>query len=382
MSYRVKNLSYNKNIVLSNEVNLNTSLKNESVYPMNNIQVDKVFYSIYELKRKFDRNDKKILLDSDFQRNSVWKPMQKSELVESVLMGLPLPLFYFFEDKLGRLIVIDGRQRLSTFFEYLDDGFKLNKLKILTEFSGKKFSELDYLAQVKIEDYQIQTNVIKPPTPDQIKFDIFDRVNRGGTKLTNQEIRNALYQGSSTLLLKAICTSKEFLDATDNSFQKNARMKERQMILRFLAFELYFNNKLLDDDGNNYEYKNDIDDLLGKTMEYLNVLKDNQQAINEIEKYVLYCLANSKYYLDKHAFRLNQNKKSPINMNLFECIMHLMGNIPKEDNDIKNIIKQKISKLYSNVEFLESLRRHRDNLNNVKLRYNMINEIISEVNSK
>ena len=380
MSNNVKNLSYDENII-SNEDELDTSFKNESVYPMNNIQVDKAYFSIYELKRKFDRKDKKIVLDSDFQRNSVWGLLQKSELIESVLMGLPLPLFYFFEDKLGRLIVIDGRQRLTTFFEFLDDKFKLKKLRILPEFSDKKFSELQYIAQGKIEDYQIQANVIKPPTPDQIKFDIFDRVNRGGTQLNKQEIRNALYQGNSTQLLKDICSTKEFSDATDNAFHNNARMKDRYLILRFIAFELYFNNKLLDDDGKLYEYKNDIDDLLGKTMEYMNNL--DAQEIEVIKKDTLYCLKNAYYYLGKDGFRLNQNnRRSPINMNIFECLMHLMKNIPVNNSNIKSDVKIHVDNLLINEEFLESIRRHRDNLNNVKIRYNKINNIIKELKIK
>lgn len=384
MSIKVNNLSYDKSII-SDEEELNTSFKNEGEYPMNNIQVDKAVYSIYELKRKFDRKDQKIVLDSDFQRNSVWDITQKSELIESVLMGLPLPLFYFFEDRLGRLIVIDGRQRITTFFEFMDDKFALKKLMILPEFSGSKFSELEYLAQVKIEDYQIQTNVIKPPTPDQIKFDIFDRVNRGGTQLNKQEIRNALYQGNSTQLLKDICSTDVFSNVTDNAFHNNTRMKDRYLILRFIAFELYFECKLFDDDGELYEYKNDIDDLLGRTMEYLNNLDDNE--IEDIKKFTFYSLENSYFYFGKHGFRLSQgqkqsNRRSPINMNLFECLMHLMRNIPLGKHSIKSDIQLRVNHLLINDVFLESIRKHRDNLNNIVTRYNMVNNIIKELNIK
>lgn len=91
-----------------NEINVHGQ-DSEQIYPMNGIKVDKGFYTVFELKRKYDAKNKRIILDSDFQRDDVWKAEQKAELVESVLMGLPLPIFYFNQDKYGRLIVIDGR---------------------------------------------------------------------------------------------------------------------------------------------------------------------------------------------------------------------------------------------------------------------------------
>lgn len=359
--------------LVENEDELNAALSNESVYPMNYIKVEKGFYTVFELKRKFDSKDKKIILDSDFQREEVWKPIQKSELIESILMGLPLPIFYFNEDKKGRLIVIDGRQRLTALFEYLDNEFSLGKLKILPELSGKKFDNLDAITQSKIEDYQIQAHVIQPPTPDRIKFDIFDRVNRAGTQLNKQEIRNALYQGNSTKLLKSISKSKEFLSATNSTFQKNSRMKDRYIILRYLAFYLYFDRRLLDD-GALYEYKNDIDDLLGRTMEYLNNCDENE--IKDIEDKTIICLKNAYYYLGENGFRLIRNgKKSPINMNVFECLMYLMSKLSIENSNIKNIVKFAVDEMLKNPEFLDSIGNHRDSWAKIKTRFEMADYI-------
>jgi len=123
-------MGYNENeAIVENEDELEASHSTGDVYPMQTIKVSKGFYSVYELKRKFDRKDRGIVLDSSFQREGVWGQGQKSELVESVLMGLPLPIFYFNEDKKGRLIVVDGRQRLTALFEFIDCKFKLGDLK-------------------------------------------------------------------------------------------------------------------------------------------------------------------------------------------------------------------------------------------------------------
>ena len=100
-------------------------------YPNLSIKIEQAQYSIFELKRRYDKG--KICLDPDFQRNAVWNQRQKSELIESVIMGIPLPLIYLAENEDGKLVVVDGRQRLSTFFEFLDDKFKLKNLKILME---------------------------------------------------------------------------------------------------------------------------------------------------------------------------------------------------------------------------------------------------------
>lgn len=150
-------LTENEEIVLDNqneEMDIN-GREDEQIYPMNGIKVDKGFYTIFELKRKFDSSEKRIILDSDFQREEVWNLQRKIELVESVLMGLPLPIFYFNQDKYGRLIVVDGRQRLTALFEYMDDKFSLNKLKILPQMDGLKFSDLTPIMASRIEDYQL-----------------------------------------------------------------------------------------------------------------------------------------------------------------------------------------------------------------------------------
>lgn len=160
------------------------------------VRVTKKDFSIYELLRKYKQD--KLILGVSFQRRKVWDEKQKCELIESILMGLPLPIFYFKQLDNSRYVVVDGKQRLSALFEYLSNEFALKNLKILDFLNTKKFKDLEDtlgIYQSQLEDFQIYSHVILPPTPDKILFDIFDRVNRGGTRLNKQEIRNALYQG-------------------------------------------------------------------------------------------------------------------------------------------------------------------------------------------
>ncbi|MBO0584573.1 DUF262 domain-containing protein [Clostridium botulinum] len=121
-----------RNPELEGEESLDPEKELSSIYSLENIKIDPGYFSVFELKRKYDRtkNKKKresteytkadkrnqIILDSDFQREKVWNRKQQSELIESVLMGLPIPIMYLSEDKFGNLIVVDGRQRLTAFF--------------------------------------------------------------------------------------------------------------------------------------------------------------------------------------------------------------------------------------------------------------------------
>lgn len=358
-------------IIVDNQEELNIdNQEEENIYPMREINVEKGFFTVFELKRKYDSADKRIILDSDFQREDVWSREQESELVESVLMGLPLPIFYFNQDKYGKLIVVDGRQRLTALFEYLDDLYPLTKLKVLPNENKKVFSELSPLLQGRIEDYQIQAHVISPPTPDRLKFDIFDRVNRGGTKLNKQEIRNALYQGYATKMLNTIVKSDEFFKATGGAFKKEKRMKDKYLITRFLAVYLLRNDLLQSDNGNRYQYKGDIDELLGKSMDYLNY--SSLVQANRFEKLILNTLSKSYFYLGEDAFRLMKNdRKTPINMNVFETIMYCLTYVPDYNLSIKQELSLEVNTLINSTVFRDNIGNHRDSESKLDNRLNM-----------
>lgn len=293
-------------------------------------------------------------------------------------MGLPIPVMYLFEDKSANLIVVDGRQRLTAFFEFLDNNYALTELKILKELNGKKFKNIDPIYQSKLEDYQLITQVIKPPTPDAIKFQIFDRVNRGGTPLNNQEMRNALYQGNATKLLKKLADSDEFKDATLNGL-KSKRMKDKYIILRSIAFYLWVVKELKSKKGDLIEYKGDMDDFLGKTMEYLNFI--STEKLLEIEEKFILAMKNAKRILGESAFRLSKREngnKSPINMNVFEIVVYIMIVLGHKSN-LDKIIHEKYLELINSKSFLDNIANHRDFVNKIDDRIKMINKKFIEV---
>lgn len=237
-------------------------------YPDLSIKIESARFSIFELKRRYDRG--MICVDPDFQRLAVWSNKQKSELIESVIMGIPLPLIYLAENADGKLVVVDGRQRLTTFFEFLNNSFRLRDLKILKQINGMNIQEMDknikYSRYVTmIEDTQLAVQIIKHPTKDRVRFDIFDRVNRGGTPLNKQEMRNALYQGNATKLLNRLSHMLSFKKATGNSISP-IHMKDKYIILRALCFYLLYQGEIVNSNNEKIEYRSDMEEFLGTGM--------------------------------------------------------------------------------------------------------------------
>lgn len=342
------------------------------------VRVTKKDFSIYELYRKYKKQQ--LVLEVDFQRNTVWEPKQKCELIESILMGLPLPIFYFKQQNNSTYVVVDGKQRLSTLFEFLNNGFTLKSLKILKFLNGKKFKDLtDELGiyQSQLEDYQVYSHVILPPTPDKILFDIFDRVNRGGTKLNKQEIRNALYHGRGLKMITAVTKSEEFVKATRIEHKKDSRMKGSYLVTRFLAFYLLFNG-LLDKDGKQYEYTGDLDDLIEVTLTKLN--QTLLEELEQIGKFTIKCLERANDILGKGAFRKEVNESKPINMNIFETTLYFMALMQKNNVVVpQKVVYEALKRTINSDEFLDYIGNSRDNAVKVYGRFQLMEKVFEEI---
>ncbi|MFT7682416.1 MAG: hypothetical protein ACI935_001890 [Moritella dasanensis] len=290
-------------------------------YPMSPdtpIRIAKEQYSVFQLLRQ--EKQQRIILSPDFQRNDTWKDPDRSELIESVLLGIPLPLIYLFEDEYGVRQVIDGKQRITALKRFFYNDLKLVGLKMMPHLVGKKFAEIDPYLQAKLEDFQLNTYVIQPPTPEYVKYIIFERVNRSGRQLNKQEMRHGLYQGKVTQLLEDLSVSDAFLTATSKSINPE-RMRDKYLILRFIAFYLYRTQQL-----GNYQYNADIDDLLAYTMKFINT-KATDETINNIKQACKIGVNNAFQLLGTDAFRFKakeNGKRRRINMGLFEMLVYAL----------------------------------------------------------
>lgn len=345
------------------------SVENDEVYPLSSIRIEKGRMSLYEVKRQYEER-KQLVLDPEFQREYVWTQKQKSELIESVLMGIPIPIVYLFQTRDARIQVVDGRQRIGAVIDFMNDKFKLTELKIIKSIKGKKFIDLESIQQRKIEDYQIDTYLIQPPTPERVKFDIFDRVNRGGTKLNNQEMRNALYQGQSTKLLKELSELDSFKKATNDSI-KPKQMKDRYIILRFIGFYLYF-SKQLDD----IEYKSNIDDFLAEVMQYLNktdskVIVELRDMFDKTMQFAYRNFGNDVFRFSNEGYSNNR----PINMALFECLSFAFALCVQNNTKIN---KKELNALKNDFDESGKFISGLDSVLNVEYRFNETKKLTIE----
>lgn len=309
----------------------NSSAEVNEVYPNAEVRVTRAQYSTLHIKRLVEER-KELIIDPDFQRGNVWAKKQGAELVESILMGIPIPVMYLFEMRDGKKQVVDGRQRISAILDFLNDKLVLKDLKILPEYNDCKFTDLDAKMQGIFEDSQMYFYIIQPPTPERVKYDIFDRVNRGGTRLTNQEMRNALYRGKSTRLISELSKSEEFLRATGHGISPK-RQKDNYVVLRTISFYLLYKKSelVIKQNGESIEYKSDIDDFLAKMMIFINE-KASDELIADCRAMFLRAMNNSYDIMGEDAYRFaayevetGKSRKRPINMPLFEMLVYIFS---------------------------------------------------------
>lgn len=365
------------------EETLNMSSVNDKVddvYPDAVLNISRETASVFQLKRRWEKVPSMLDLTPPFQRELVWSAKQKSELIESIIMGIPLPAFYVKENTEGVYVVVDGKQRLSTLFDFIDNKFRLEKLSIMRDHVKLYFNDLTPIEQNKIEDYTLTLNVIKAPTSDRVTFDLFDRVNRGGTKLNNQEMRNALYQGTATELLNELASNLNFKYATENSISPK-HMKDKYLILRFLAFYLWNEHKSIDvETGEKISYKSNMEDFLGKTMIFLNSLDSEDSLLVHLKEEFDKCMKLARNYIvPLGGFRLPADpgkSKRPINMAFFESFCYLITKMARQD---KNDISKAYFAMMRNKVYVNSLTYSIDSRNQTYTRYEQINEYLLKI---
>ena len=182
----------------------------------------------------------RLIVRAEFQRQYVWdnRPALKSKLIESVLLKVPIPIIYTAETEDGKEEVVDGQQRLLTFHHFLDNLFRLSGLQILSDLNGKNYQNLPQKPmdlQTLVDNYPIRVIKILKESDQNIKFDIFERLNRGSVKLNEQELRNCIYRGDFNNLLKDLVQNETFL-RLQNLSRPHRRMVDAERVLRFFAF--------------------------------------------------------------------------------------------------------------------------------------------------
>lgn len=314
--------------------------------------------NVYNLMERLENEE--INLAPEFQRNeNLWSPEQQTRLIESLMLKIPIPTFYFNAADDDKWIVIDGLQRLSAFKNFLVGNIdengerrkeKFTGLQYMRDFENLTFDDLPRQYVRRIKETPIVAYTVERGTPDGIVYNIFQRINTGGLELKPQEIRQALYVGKATALLQKLAEKEEFLQATQHSISTE-RMADREYVNRFIAFtELDYV----------LEYKGNIDEYLRKALKKVNHYDEKELLRVEKSFYrvMLYC----KKVFGKYAFRKYNEKRrrGPINKALFESWSLIFSELSDEELDIlvqkREELLERFGKELQNADYINALK--------------------------
>ena len=320
--------------------------------------------------------NEEIDLMPDFQRKAgLWAPKQKSQLIESLVLRIPLPAFYFDGTDNDKWIVIDGLQRLTALKEFfIDKTLRLTGLEFLKDLEGLGCDDMPKVYLRRMKETQVICYIINPGAPINLKYNIFKRINTGGLHLEPQEIRHALYQGFATNYLKKLSDNDTFKRVTGYSVPTD-RMMDREFVLRFIAFYELGVDK----------YDGIVDDFLNAAMALINKKYNNNPTYADaLEQKFLFVLEISEKIFGRFAFRRmpDKEKRRTISKALFETWTAVLAKHSSEELDKLVLNREYLVEKYmpmftEDEEFYNSIGSGK--IYSVRKRFEKIESLVSEV---
>ena len=335
-------------------------------YPIDELLIRSETRTVYDVVRRIKQDS--YVMNPDFQRDFIWKDDTQSRLIESVIMRIPLPVFYLAEDEEGRMIVVDGLQRLSTFERFLRDDLRL-RLPDRDELHGKRFSDLGPKLQNRIEDCNLTCYIMDSRVPERARLDIFERVN-SGVALSRQQMRNCLYMGKATRFLRDEVRTALFLRATGKSLRSD-NMRDREFVNRFCAFQVLGVTR----------YRGDMDQFLADALRAMNRMQDSEIAT--LRHALHRTLRNNYNIFGKHAFRKQRRgvgRRSVINAALWDVMSTGLSHYNEDYiGSIGNDLKDEFLELLDNEEFQTAVTLSTNDDKRVRTRFQMARRMFEEV---
>lgn len=330
-------------------------------------------YPFETLCSRMKSNPVKLKLNPDFQRKYKWDQdgwLRSSKFIESCLMRIPLPSCYFAEDDEGNHIVIDGVQRLTTIQKFLDDEFALEGMTTFKELEGKKFSELGSL-RPELESTTIRCIVLRKENPKSLIREIFSRLNQGAVKLSDQEIRHALYPGGFDDLLEElgkIDAISNFGLAETTTAKRDSREPDEQ-VLRFFAFY---------EDDFFKGFDNTLKEFLDNQMETLS--KSTTDELNIMREKFKSSLAKCEKIFGDDVFTNPTVKRKRKGLVHYDILMPTIGKLSDDIvNEKAEVIRRGYSDLCSSTEFKRTLSGGLQNKGSVNRRRESWVKILKDI---
>lgn len=304
----------------------------------------------------------------DYQRRFVWKIKQASKLIESFLIGLPVPQIFFYVDEDSRSQVIDGQQRILSMIYYIDgyfgdessqgrkQVFRLTGLNDKSPYYNLKFDQLSEADQRKLLGRvlrAINIRQLKPKGDPQSVYQIFERLNTGGTALKAQEIRNCVYRGAMSGTLRTLNTLPDWRAIVGREVV-DKHQKDVELILRVLAFTAY-----------REKYDKPMKEFLNNTLEW--VEENPSVPGNEFANSFTSACAFILKHLGPKPFHL----RGPLNASALDSVM---ATVIRNPGKLKKDFKAAYSKLSADKRFLEATHVSTSDKSVISLKFNVVDE--------
>lgn len=314
--------------------------------------------------------------EADYQRaDNLWDDGKQSRLIESALLGLRLPAFYFEEVSKKKWRIIDGLQRCSSIRNFcVDKTLKLQDLEFL-KFNGWGIERFDFELRRDLRMLPITVNVLQPGVPEEVKYILFKRLNTGGVELKPQEIRNSMFQGPAIDLVKRLASDQDFLLATGHRIPTR-RKQDQDFVSRFIAFYLI-----------GYEsYTPDLERFINQAMKEINRGGYSDSILRQLYADFTASMRLARTVFGKDAFRkISDNKRGPINKALFETVSVTFARLSPESRHTLGTrhaesLRVRLAKIMSeDPKFSYALSTTTGRTDNVKIRFKVFIEIVNKL---
>lgn len=336
-------------------------------YPLDEMLIRNDHRTVRDVLHRIEQG--RYVMNPDFQRAFIWNEERQSKLVESVIMRIPLPVFYMAEDDEGRMVVVDGLQRLSTFHRFVSGELKL-RLPDRSELHGKRFTDLPAKFQNRIEDCNLIFYIIDSKAPERARLDIFERVN-SGEQLTRQQMRNSLYMGKATIFLREEAETDLFRKATGASLN-SGKMRDREFINRFCAFHVL---------GADAYQRKDMDDFLARALRRMNEMNDTELV--DVSTMFRRGLTNNYLLFERHAFRKHepdQKSRSVLNASYWDVMSTGLARYSPSDVEARAVpLREAVYRLLQEEDFNTAITYGPNDPRKVKTRFDMAWMALREV---
>lgn len=212
----------------------------------NSLKTDRLDMSFGELMSLFEDGD--LFITPEYQRVFRWTNFQQTRFIESVLLGIPIPPIFVAEDDEGKWEVVDGLQRISTIFSFFGvlenvpekNNSVLSEGEMIKELEGKSIKDFSLKLKTTIKRSVCRVEIVRWDSKEDVRYELFNRLNTGSSPLSEQEIRNCIFRSYSVDLnqvLRDVALVPEYIELISPSEKRKEEMFLEELVLRFFAFK-------------------------------------------------------------------------------------------------------------------------------------------------